>query len=245
VASIITSPTPDPTLGGAIADTAHPSIREQIFEILKTDGTPIGTIVAMGMSGGTTPGSPAAVKNGDWAIVGGTGAFVGVRGQMGRGTQTVAARAASATEDPGNRRVNGGGKLQWVFTLLPMFTPQIASTPQGPAVTHSADFTLASASKPAAAGEILSLFGTGLGPTVPGVDPGNAFPATPLQVVNSPVDVLVNGKSAEVLAAVGYPGTIDGFQVNFRLPAGTAQGAATVQVSAAWIPSSPVTIQVK
>src|SRR6185437_12622679 len=120
--------TPDPTLGGAIADTLHPSIRQQIFEILKTDGTPIGTIIGLGMSGGAVPGSPALVINGDWAIVGGTGAFLGIRGQMGRGTQTVAARAASVTEDPANRRVNGGGKLQWVLTLLPMFTPQIANT---------------------------------------------------------------------------------------------------------------------
>src|SRR5690242_4293063 len=33
-----------------------------------------------------------------------------------------------------------------------------------------------------------------------------------------PVEVTVNGKSAEVLAAVGYPGAIGGYQVNFRVP---------------------------
>lgn len=245
VASIVTSPTPDPTMGAAIADTAHPSIRQQIFDILKTDGTPIGTIVALGMSGGVTPGSPTLVKNGDWAIVGGTGAFLGVRGQMGRGTQTLAARAASVTEDPGNRRLNGGGKLQWVLTLLPMFTPQIVSTPQGPAVAHSADFTLVTTSKPAAAGEILSLFMTGLGPTTPGVDPGQTFTASPVQVVNSPVKVLVNGKDAEVLGAVGYPGDVDGYQVNFRMPSDTPKGTAALQVSAAWIAGAPVNIQVQ
>jgi hypothetical protein len=245
VSSIITSPTPDPTMGGAIADTTHPSIREQIFEILKSDGTPVGTIIALGLSGGTTPGSPALVKNGDWAIVGGTGAFLGVRGQMGRGTQTIAPRAASITEDPGSRRINGGGTLQWVFTLLPMFTPQIASTPQGPAVTHSADFSLVSASKPAVAGEILSLFMTGLGPTGPGVDPGQTFPATPLQTVNSPVEVIFNGTIVEALGAVGLAGTIDGYQVNFRVPSGTGSGTATIQVVAAWIPGTPVSIPVR
>ena len=245
VSSIITSPTPDPTMGGAIADTTHPSIREQIFEILKTDGTPVGTIVALGLSGGTTPGSPGLVKNGDWAIVGGTGAFLGVRGQMGRGTQTIAARAASVTEDPGNRRINGGGKLQWVLTLVPAFTPQIAPTPQGPAVTHSADFSLVSASKPAAPGEILSLFMTGLGPTAPGVDPGQMFPAMPLQTVNSPVGVIFNGTTAEVLGAVGLPGTIGGYQVNFRVPSGTFSGTATIQVIAAWIPGTAVNIPVQ
>jgi uncharacterized protein (TIGR03437 family) len=64
-------------------------------------------------------------------------------------------------------------------------------------------------------------------------------------VVNSPIDVSVNGKSAEVLAAVGYPGTVDGYQVNFRLPPGVSAGAATIQISAAWIAGAPVSFQVQ
>jgi uncharacterized protein (TIGR03437 family) len=63
--------------------------------------------------------------------------------------------------------------------------------------------------------------------------------------VNSPVQVIVNGKPAEVLAAVGYPGTRDGYQVNFRLPADTPKGTATLQLAAAWVTSSPVAIAVQ
>jgi uncharacterized protein (TIGR03437 family) len=77
--------------------------------------------------------------------------------------------------------------------------------PAGPAITHSSDFSRATASKPAAAGEILSLFARGLGPVNPAVDPGQPFPSSPLAVVNSPVAVTVNGKAAEVLSAVGFP----------------------------------------
>ena len=62
--------------------------------------------------------------------------------------------------------------------------------------------------RPARAGEILSLFASGLGPTRLDVNPGSPFPANPLAAVNSPVEVTVNGKPAEVLAAVGYPGTV-------------------------------------
>ena len=244
VAAIRTSPTPDHALEGAIADTLHAAIREQIFEILKSDGTPIGTLMALGFSGGTPPGAPAQVT-GDWAIVGGTGAFLGARGQLGNGATIAAPRAASMAEDPANRRINGGGRIRWVLTVIPMFVPQILATPAGPAVTHANDFTLVSASKPAAAGELLSLFVSGLGPTQPGVDPGIAFPLAPLQAVNSPVDVQVNGKSAEVLAAVGFPDTVDYYQVNFRVPAETAQGVATIQVSAAWIVGAPVSIPVQ
>jgi uncharacterized protein (TIGR03437 family) len=96
-----------------------------------------------------------------------------------------------------------------------MSVPQIVTTALGPTVTHSSDFTLVTASRPATVGEILSLFVTGLGPTVPRVNPGQPFPASPLSAVNSPIEVTVNGKSAEVLGAVGLPGAVDGYQVNF------------------------------
>jgi uncharacterized protein (TIGR03437 family) len=126
-----------------------------------------------------------------------------------------------------------------------MSVPQIVNTASGPAVTHSSDFSLITASKPAAAGEVLSLFATGLGPTAPAVDPGQPFPSSPAATVNSPIDVKVNGTSAEVLGAVGYPGSVDGYQVNFRVPPGTAKGVATLQVAAAWIAGATVSIVIQ
>src|SRR5690348_1317759 len=105
--------------------------------------------------------------------------------------------------------------------------------------------SLVTAAKPAAAGEILSLFASGLGPVNPGVDPGQPFPSSPLAIVNSPVDVTVNGKPAEVLSATGYPGAVDGYQVNFRMPQNVAKGAATLQVSAAWISGTAVGIAIQ
>jgi uncharacterized protein (TIGR03437 family) len=116
-----------------------------------------------------------------------------------------------------------------------MESPEIVMSLSGPAISHSSDFSLVTTSKPAAAGEILSLFARGLGPVNPGVNPGAPFPSSPLATVNSPVGVTVNGKAAEVLGAVGYPGAVDGYQVNFRLPPDTAKGTASIQVTAAWI----------
>jgi uncharacterized protein (TIGR03437 family) len=126
-----------------------------------------------------------------------------------------------------------------------MAVPQIVTTPNGPAAAHSSDFSLVTSSKPAAAGELLSLFATGLGPVTPGVDPGRPFPSSPLAAVNSPVEVMVNGKAAEVLSAVGYPGAADGYQVNFRMPSDVAKGVASIQVSSAWIAGTPVNITVQ
>ena len=177
-------------------------------------------------------------------ITGGTGAFLGARGQAGV-IDLGSPRQASVVEDPASRRIIGGAKRSYVLHLIPMSFPQVVTTTNGPAITHASDFSLVTASKPAAAGEILSLFATGLGPTVPGVDPGQPLPSSPLATVNSPVEVMVNGKSADILGAVGYPSAVDGYQVNFRLPPDTTKGAAIVQVSAAWILGTPVRIVVQ
>lgn len=66
-----------------------------------------------------------------------------------------------------------------------------------------------------------------------------------MAVVNSPVEVTVKGKAAEVLSAVGLPGTVDGYQVNFRMPPDAAKGPASIQISAAWISGAAVNIPVQ
>jgi uncharacterized protein (TIGR03437 family) len=245
----IISLTPSPNPGQAIADLTRNSAEfYDAIEILQQDGTPVGSIFISGFGGGNpTPGAPLAQTLSNYAIIGGTGAYLGAKGEGGEAQLPggSAGRQASISEDPSNRRNYDGGHNRWVLHLIPMFRPQIVTTPSGPAVTHSSDFSLVTASKPAAAGEILSLFATGLGPTRPGVDPGQPFPSSPPAAVNSPVEVTVNGKAAEVLGAVGFPGAVDGYQVNIRMPSDAAKGAATLQVSAAWIVGTPVSIAVQ
>jgi uncharacterized protein (TIGR03437 family) len=236
--------------GQAIADTGRIAVAVFTFEILKSDGTPIGTILTNGFGGGSAPpGAPLTATGGsNFAITGGTGAFLGARGQMelvANPPGVASQRGASITEDPANRRLNGGGTQRYVVHLIPMESPEIAMLPAGPAITHSGDFSLVTASKPATAGEILSIFARGLGPVNPGVDPGQPFPSSRLANVNSPVEVTVNGKAAEVLGAAGYPGAVDGYQVNFRVPPDAAKGVATIQVSAAWIAGNVVQIAVQ
>lgn len=234
------NPTPRP--GQAIADVTRTALREHIFEILQPDGIAVGTIMAIGFSGGSPPPGQASTERANWAIAGGTGAFLGVRGQV-EGTGS-AGRAASMAEDPANRRLNGGNPNRFILHIIPMTVPQIVITTNGPAIAHSNDFSLVNASKPATAGEILSLVATGLGP-VRGVVTDQPFPSNPAAPVNSPVQVIVNGNPAEVVGAVGYPGAVDGYQVNFRLPADTAKGLAVIEITAAWIPGATVSILVQ
>jgi len=237
-----------PTPGQAIADMVRQAITVTTFEILKSDGTSIGTIVASGLfAGDAPPGSPTAAAGGNVVITGGTGAFLGARGQMsvaaaapGVATQ----RNASMTEDPANRRRNGGGTQRWVIHLIPMSAPQVVTSAGGPAVFHS-DFSPVTAARPARSGEFLIVQASGLGPTRPGVEPGQPFPADEILPVNSPIAVTVNGQDAEVVNAVGWPGLVDTYRVDVRVPAGIGAGTASVQLSAAWIAGTAVRIAVQ
>ena len=130
--------------------------------------------------------------------------------------------------------------------LIPLSRPEIVVTASGPAVLHSSDFSLVTAAKPARAGETLIVVASGLGPTRPGVDPGKPSPASPpFAAVNSPVDVTVNGQAVEVVNALGWPGLVDTYRVDFRIPQGAGAGTATIQVSAAFIAGSEVRIPVQ
>jgi len=236
-----------PNPGQGIGDVPRGALVYDTFEIQTSDGTSVGTIFLSALvTGPRAPGAPLAITQGNFAILGGTGAFLGARGQSGQNVnpQTVGVRVASVMEDPANRRRNGGGKVRWILHLIPMERPEIMLLPSGPAVTHSRDFSLVTIDKPAAQGELITLFMTGLGPTQPGVDPGKPFPASPA-AVNSPVSVTVNGKPAEVIGAVGYPGAVNGYQVNIRIPGDVEKGKATLQVSAAWIVGTEVQIRIQ
>ena len=101
------SATPAP--GMAIADSSSTVYWDWVFDILQEDGTPIGTIMAIGW-GGTPPppGAPTSCLAANMTITGGTGAFLGVRGQGAQCGNTVGPRLASVVEDPANRRINRG-----------------------------------------------------------------------------------------------------------------------------------------
>jgi hypothetical protein len=234
----------NPSGSQAIADVNRFQAMEISLEILQADGASVGTIVLTGVTGGPPPlGAPKSGTTGTFAVIGGTGAFLGARGQAA--TIMNNHRATSTFENPINRRTFPSGLWKLAVQLIPMRTPEVTLTTSGPAIVHSTDFSLVTTAKPAHAGEVLTLFASGLGPTRPGVDPGQVFTASPVQVASSPIDVLVNGKAGDVLYAGGYPNTVDSYQVNFRVPADTAPGLAAIQLSAAWITGAEIKIPIQ
>lgn len=235
---------PKPSGSQAVADISRFQAMEIVLEIQQEDGTAVGTIVLTGLTGGAPPlGAPKSAPTGNFAVTGGTGAFFGARGQAATIVNTH--RSTSTSENPINRRAFPAGIWKLVIQLLPLRTPEVVSIASGPVIVHASDFSLVTAAKPARAGEVLALFATGLGPTRPGVDPGQQFTASPAQIVSSPIEVLVNGKAGELLYSGGYPNTVDDFQINFRMPGDVASGLASVQLSAAWVVGAEVKIPVQ
>jgi uncharacterized protein (TIGR03437 family) len=239
----VLNPTPAPRTQ-AIADTSRSMIDACSLEIMTGSGVAVGTIYYSGLfAGPPPPGKPAASTRSNMIVTGGTGAFLGARGQAGH--ISWAPRVASVTEDPANRRVNGGGAQSIILQLFPMFRPEILTVTGGPAIVHASNFELVTAANPARGGEILTLYATGLGPTTPAVPLGQPFPEAPLHLVNAPVDVTINGQPGEVLYSGGYPGAVDTYQVNFRAPSGIAAGTAVLRLTAAWISGFEVTIFIR
>ena len=244
-ARLSTSPPP----GIIEADINRFAAYDLYVEILQPDGTPIGTVTASGMFGGPVPPGAPAMGTGtgaNFAITGGTGAFLGAHGQMisvPPRTAGAARRLASVTEDPSNRRQKIGPSYQrWILQVIPMVRPEVVITDGRPSVLH-ADFSPVTQARPARAGEVLIALAKGLGPTRNSI-PGQPFPVNPLAIVNSPVEVLVNGITVPAINQIGVPGTTDIYRIDFRVP-DTPAGDMRLQLRAAWIDSNPVAIPVR
>ncbi|MBI3679064.1 MAG: hypothetical protein HY235_01445 [Acidobacteria bacterium] len=227
----------------AIGDVQRGNLVTIIWDMLDSDSNPIGTITATGLTRGPrAPGAPIDVLQDTLTITGGTGAFFGIRGQAGI-IDMGSPRQATVFEAPANRRILGGARRSYLLQIIPLTTPEVAMTSSGPAVVHATDSTLVSTARPAKAGEIVTIYGLGLGPTRGAVPFGTVFPQ-PASLVAAPVEVLVNGSPAEVLYAGGYPGSADGYQINVRLPASLPAGTVELKIRSAWIEGSAVLIPI-
>jgi hypothetical protein len=229
-------PRVNPQPGQMIADFDGQGPYLYHWQILGPDGNSIGSLSTSG----------GVIAPFTFTIIGGSGAFLGAAGESRPLPTSQAARNASVAEDPAKRRINGGSKIQFIFYLYPKYRPSVDISPTGPNVFH-ADFSPVTATNPTRAGEVLIAAVRNLGPTRPDLLPPGSrpFKADPPEAVNSPVEVTANGKEAEVINKIGWPGTNDLYRVDFRVPAGLAPGMATIQLTAAWIPGPEVKIPVQ
>ena len=237
---------PNPMPGVSPADLSGTARLIYEIDLQQPDGTPIGSLFAIGRNSAQPPPGSVGAIGGNMVIVGGTGAYFGARGQMLFGVglpQSSPLARASFTEDPINRRLFGGLAFRRIAYIIPESRPQIVQR-NGTAATFHTDFTPVTAERPSRAGETVILQVTGLGPTRPGIPFGQPFPQEPIHVVNSPVEVTVDGQPAPVINKVGWPGLVDTYRVDIQLPE-KVSGQARVRVTAAWIPGDEVRIPIR
>jgi uncharacterized protein (TIGR03437 family) len=101
------------------------------------------------------------------------------------------------------------------------------------AAAHGSDFALINAAKPAAGGEILSLFATGLGPVSTTPRDGEPASLETLSFTVEPVTATLNGNNLEVLFAGLAPGNAGVYQVNVRMPATVVSGDGSLVLKVA------------
>lgn len=117
------------------------------------------------------------------------------------------------------------------------------------AILHSADFRPVTPSDPAAKGEVVVIYATGLGPVQP--DPGLGNPASdaPLSVTTDTVSATVGGATSEVLFSGLAPGFVGLNQVNIRIPDDAPSGDVDVVLAVTFqnfsTRSSPVKLAVR
>jgi uncharacterized protein (TIGR03437 family) len=105
---------------------------------------------------------------------------------------------------------------------------------------------LVDAGNPAAAGDVVVVYCTGLGATNPAVRSGEAAPASPLAKVTTPVSVTIGGQPAVVQYAGLTPGLVGLYQVNVQIPGGVTPGPSVpLVISQDGVPSNTVTLGIR
>lgn len=94
------------------------------------------------------------------------------------------------------------------------------------AITHANSRDLVDASRPAAAGDVITIYTTGLGATSPAVATGVATPTDRLYPVRVQPTVTIDGRNAEVLFAGLAPTFVGLYQLNVRVPQGVTAGSS-------------------
>jgi uncharacterized protein (TIGR03437 family) len=84
--------------------------------------------------------------------------------------------------------------------------PAIFFSAAGAAVLKNPDFSVVSATNPAKAGDVILIYGTGLGATSASLATGTVVPSTTTANVSVPVTATIGGKPATVTYAIASPG---------------------------------------
>lgn len=127
-----------------------------------------------------------------------------------------------------------------------IFTKNQSGTGQGVIARKDAGYVLAEPGTPAAVGETVVLYCTGMGAVLPSVEAGSAASAEPPARVPAAVDVSIGGRSAEILFAGLTAGRVGVYEIHAKVPEGIeASDTVNVTITVAGQTSPSVTMAVK
>lgn len=139
----------------------------------------------------------------------------------------------------------GAGTLTVQVAAVAPAIFSLDETGTGPgAILHAATNQLVTDANPAAAGETISIYCTGLGAVNPPAQTG-AAPSDSLSQTVVPVQVSIGGTTVQPTYAGVAPGLAGLYQVNATIPAGTPSGAQPLQIIQNSTASNTVTVRVQ
>jgi uncharacterized protein (TIGR03437 family) len=120
----------------------------------------------------------------------------------------------------------GGVQLNTSFTIAQDAPGLFALTSNNKeyALAFHQNGTLVTEASPAKAGETLTVYGTGFGPTTPARPEGEAVPISPAYVVTDPASVQIGTASFTAKSAYAIPGAVGIDVVQFTLGSGAPSG---------------------
>lgn len=129
--------------------------------------------------------------------------------------------------------INNGVASNTVTSYVNLTAPGVFTQPPGGigyAAALHADFSVVTPSHPAQAGEIVSLFVTGLGGVTPAVPDGAPGPSNPFSLTTNTIAVYIGGQKAMTTFTGLAPQLTGLYQINVQIPAGVS-GTATLDIS--------------
>lgn len=147
--------------------------------------------------------------------------------------------------NPGSGAVVSNTVTMPVVAAVPAIF-SLNETGSGPGAIENQDYSINSASNPAAAGSVIQVFGTGGGAIVGGATNGALAPDALMWLATQPT-ATIGGMNAEVEYAGSAPGLVNGaIQVNLKIPPGLTPGPQPIVITIGTAQSqSGITVAVK
>ena len=124
--------------------------------------------------------------------------------------------------------------------------PVLAAFADGKIIAQDTSYNLINAQNPAHAGDVITLYLSGMGATTPAVPTGTLAPASqPLAVTVIQPQVTIDGVAANVLFCGLTPGSVGLYQINLRVPAGPRTGDLQLVVSQSGVLSNTALVPIR